>query len=107
MPATKSKSGPTTPVEVEAVPGPRNVILHADAIGALADLPVGHADLTVFSPPYDGIPDYGKNWNLDYKTLGYKLFFATRVGGVCAVVFGDGEKGFDMSMRRQHASRRN
>ncbi|MGE3109915.1 MAG: hypothetical protein AB7G11_16445 [Phycisphaerales bacterium] len=100
MPATKSNSEPAAPVEVETVPGPRNVILHADALKALAELPVGHVDLTVFSPPYDGIRDYGKNWSLDYKTLGSELFRAMTDGGVCAVVIGDGTKDFSKSLTR-------
>lgn len=86
-------------------PGPRNTILHADALRALADLPAGHVDLTVFSPPYDGIRDYGKNWTLDYKTLGSALFRATTDGGVCAVVIGDGTKDFAKSLTSEHAQR--
>lgn len=82
--------------------GPRCEILHADALQALADLPAGHVDLTVFSPPYDGIRDYGKNWTLDYKTLGAGLFRATADGGVCAVVIGDGTKDFAKSLTTGH-----
>lgn len=80
----------------------RNTILRADALKALGDLPAGHVDLTVFSPPYDGIRDYGKNWTLDYKTLGSELLRATTDGGVCAVVIGDGTKDFAKSPASEH-----
>jgi DNA modification methylase len=55
-------------------------------------------DLTVFSPPYDGIRDYGKDWRLDYGELGDKLFRVTKDGGVCAVVIGDGTRNFAKSL---------
>jgi DNA modification methylase len=76
----------------------RDTIIHDDALNALAGLPAGHVDLTVFSPPYDGIRDYGKDWSLDYKALGSELFRATKDGGVCAVVIGDGTKDFAKSL---------
>ncbi|MCC6952146.1 MAG: hypothetical protein IT433_11975 [Phycisphaerales bacterium] len=98
MPTTRAKIRLDEPVGEPKSNGPRNAILHADALKALADLPAGHADLTVFSPPYDGIRDYGKNWTLDYKTLGSELFRATTDGGVCAVVIGDGTKDFAESV---------
>jgi DNA modification methylase len=77
---------------------PRNTILHADALDALARLPDDCVDLTVFSPPYDGIRDYGKNWRLDYEALGSELFRTTTEGGVCTVVIGDGTKNFAKSL---------
>lgn len=47
-----------------------DAIVHGDALKLLPELPAGHVDLTVFSPPYDGIRDYGKNWRLDRMMLG-------------------------------------
>jgi len=83
----------------ESVPGNfRNSILLGDALAVLPSLPVRSVDLTVFSPPYDGIRDYGKDWKLDYKTLGSELFNVTKDGGVCAVVIGDGTKDFAKSL---------
>jgi len=104
MPGTRS-----VPVEAGAraqagavdgsVPGNfRNSILLGDALAVLPSLPVRSVDLTVFSPPYDGIRDYGKDWKLDYKTLGSELFNVTKDGGVCAVVIGDGTKDFAKSL---------
>lgn len=73
-------------------------ILPGDALQVLPRLPAEHVDLTVFSPPYDGIRDYGKNWKFDYQTLGDQLFRITASGGVCAVVIGDGTKDFAKSL---------
>jgi beta-glucosidase-like glycosyl hydrolase len=88
----------TESMDADLKRGPRNVVLLADALAVLPTLPKGHIDLTVFSPPYDGIRDYGKDWTLDYHTLGTNLFQATTDGGVCAVVIGDGTKNFAKSL---------
>lgn len=77
---------------------PRNTILLGDALQVLPSLPKGYVDLTVFSPPYDGIRDYGKDWSLDFRTLGEELYRATTDGGVCAMVIGDGTKDFAKSL---------
>lgn len=76
----------------------RDRIILGDALDVLPTLAAESADLTVFSPPYDGIRDYGKNWSLDYKGLGDQLFRVTADGGVCAVVIGDGTKDFAKSL---------
>lgn len=98
MSKTTAKTRPTVEVKVSTTGVPRNTIIQADALEALGNLPGGIVDLTVFSPPYDGIRDYGKNWTLDYQTLGDRLFRATTHGGVCAVVIGDGTKNFAKSL---------
>ncbi len=76
----------------------RNTIILGDALAVLPTLPPQSVHLTVFSPPYDGIRDYGKDWRLDYQSLGSELFGVTEAGGVCAVVIGDGTKNFAKSM---------
>lgn len=73
-------------------------ILLGDSLALLPTVEAGSVDLTVFSPPYDGIRDYGKNWSLDYKGLGDALFRVTTEGGVCGVVIGDGTKNFAKSL---------
>ncbi len=98
MPATEARKRTSEPTQKPATGGVRNVILHGDGLKLLPTVPAGSIDLTVFSPPYDGIRDYGKNWTLDYKTLGSELFNATRDGGVCCVVIGDGTKEFAKSL---------
>jgi site-specific DNA-methyltransferase (adenine-specific) len=77
---------------------PQDTIIEGDALDVLSRFPPGYIPLTVFSPPYDGIRDYGNNWSLDYKNLGELLYNATVEGGVCAVVIGDGTKDFAKSL---------
>lgn len=76
----------------------RNQIICGDCIEEISSWRSGCVDLTVFSPPYDDIRDYGKNWMLNYKMLGSELFRATTDGGVCGVVIGDGTKDFAKSL---------
>lgn len=106
MPTTPVAAQPQSPEPLPETAKYRNVIIHADALKALGDVPAGHIDLTVFSPPYDGIRDYGKNRTLNYKTLGSELFRATTDGGVCAVVIGNGTKDFAKSLTSEHHSGR-
>ena len=75
-----------------------NQVINADCLAELPLIPDGFVDLAVFSPPYDGIRDYKKNWAFDYAALGKELFRATKDGGVCAVVMGDGTKDFAKSL---------
>jgi DNA modification methylase len=75
----------------------RNTIILGDALRILPSIARGSVHLAVFSPPYDGIRDYGKDWTLDYHTLGSQLLDATIDGGVCCVVIGDGTKDFAKS----------
>jgi DNA modification methylase len=95
MSATQGKSAAAAAGESGLL---RNAILHADALEVLPSVPRGSVDLTVFSPPYDGIRDYGKDWSFDYKSLGSALYEATTEGGVCAVVLGDGTRDFAKSL---------
>jgi len=73
-------------------------ILNADSRLELPSFPDSYVDLTLFSPPYDGIRDYKKNWAFDYPTLGRELFRVTKEGGVCVVVIGDGTRDFAKSL---------
>lgn len=73
-------------------------IILGDCLEVLPTLDRESVDLTVFSPPYDNIRDYAKNWTLDYQRLGDELFSVTADGGVCAVVIGDGTKNFAKTM---------
>ena len=67
---------------------PRDAILQGDCLEVLPGIAAGSIDLTVFSPPYDGIRDYGNDWSFDHKALGSELSRITVDGGVCAVVIG-------------------
>ncbi len=73
-------------------------IIHADCLQALPALPENSIDLTLFSPPYDGIRDYKKNWSFDFASLGKELFRVTKDGGAAVVVIGDGTKNFAKSL---------
>jgi site-specific DNA-methyltransferase (adenine-specific) len=75
-----------------------NTILMGDCLEVLPSLPETSIDLTVFSPPYDGIRDYQGEWTLDFHRLGAELFRVTKEGGVVAVVIGDGTKNFAKSL---------
>jgi len=92
-----SATAPAQEVDDKKPSATRNRILLGDALALLPDMPRDSVDLTVFSPPYDGIRDYGKNWTLDYHTLGLHLFEITKDGGVCCVIIGDGTKDFAKS----------
>jgi site-specific DNA-methyltransferase (adenine-specific) len=75
-----------------------NTIQLGDCLTVLPELDEGTVDLTVFSPPYDGIRDYNENWRVDFAALGAELLRVTKAGGVCAVVMGDGTKNFAKSL---------
>lgn len=75
-----------------------NHIIQADCLQELAFLEDNSIDLTVFSPPYDGIRDYKNNWTFDFAALGRQLFRVTKEGGVAVVVIGDGTKNFAKSL---------
>ncbi len=82
----------------ESAPTLTTDILTGDCVDVLAQLDRESVHLTVFSPPYDNIRDYAKNWNLDYQKLGNELYDVTADGGICAVVIGDGTKNFAKSL---------
>lgn len=84
---------PTEPTTV-----PLDTIHCGDCIELLRTIPDEFVHLSVFSPPYDNIREYGKNWSLDYQTLGAELFRVSADGAVCAVVIGDGTKNFAKSL---------
>lgn len=73
-------------------------ILNADALLTLPRFEADSVDLTVFSPPYDGVRDYKGVWEFDYRKLGAELFRVTKEGGVCAVVIGDGTRDYAKSL---------
>ena len=79
---------------------PVNSIICGDCIETLGSLPEESVDLTVFSPPYDGIRDYKKNtgWVFDYTGLGKALYLVSKPGAVCAVAIGGGTKDFKKSL---------
>jgi site-specific DNA-methyltransferase (adenine-specific) len=88
-------------VAKENAPIPRfqvNSIIAGDCLETLEQMKPAVVDLTLFSPPYDGIRDYNKDWSFDFSRLGVALHRVTKEGGVCAVVIGDGTKDFAKSL---------
>lgn len=85
------------PLRLEPLPE-TNRILVGDCIERLESMPPEFVDLTVFSPPYDGIRDYKADWTLDYQRLGAEIFRTSVDGAVCAVVIGDGTRNFATSL---------
>ncbi len=75
-----------------------HIITKGDCVLATSALEKRSIDLSVFSPPYDGIRDYKKGWAFDFPALGKNLYRITKDGGVCAVVIGDGTKDFAKSL---------
>jgi DNA modification methylase len=75
-----------------------NVVTVGDCLQVLPLVEDASIDLTVFSPPYDGIRDYNGVWSLDFHRLGEELLRVTKEGGVCAIVIGDGTKNFAKSL---------
>lgn len=71
-----------------------NQILQADCLKELPQFPDSSIDLSVFSPPYDDIRDYKKNWRFDFVSLGRELYRVTEDGGVAVVVIGDATRNF-------------
>lgn len=75
-----------------------DAILQGDCLELLSRLEPDSIDLTVFSPPYDGIRDYHGEWAFDYAGLGRELLRVTKPGGVACCVIGDGTKDFAKSL---------
>lgn len=71
-----------------------NQILQADCLKELPNFPENSIDLSVFSPPYDDIRDYKKNWQFDFVSLGRELYRVTKEGGAAVVVIGDATRNF-------------
>lgn len=65
-----------------------DIILHGDAVEILQTFPKNAFDLTIFSPPYDGLRDYN-GYALDLHALGRELHRVTREGGVAVMVIQD------------------
>lgn len=76
----------------------KNEVLIGDCLTLLPNLQAESIDLTMFSPPYDGIRDYNGDWTFDYVALGRELFRVTKPGGMAVVVIGDSARNFAKSL---------
>lgn len=59
-----------------------------DAAEVLKHLPAASVDLTVTSPPYDGLRKYN-GYSFDFETIACELFRVTKLGGVVVWVVND------------------
>ena len=66
----------------------RNKIICGDAVKVLNQLNENTVDLTVFSPPYDGLRDYN-GYMLDLHKLGEALYRVMKDGGIVAMIIQD------------------
>ena len=69
-----------------------NNIYNCDCIEGLKNLPDNSIDLTVTSPPYDDLRNYGNTleWNFEvFKPIAKELYRVTKPGGVVVWVVGD------------------
>jgi len=65
-----------------------NKIYNIDCIEGMQQLDSDCIDLTVTSPPYDGLRDY-KGYSFDFKSTAKQLYRVTKKGGVVVWVVGD------------------
>ena len=63
-------------------------IICGDAVAELRKMRAHTVDLTVFSPPYDGLRDYN-HYECDLHALGEQLYRVTKEGGVVVMVIQD------------------
>lgn len=67
-------------------------LLTGDACEILPTIRESSVDLTVFSPPYDGLRDYKGKPSFDMAVLGREILRVTKEGGVCCMVIQDATK---------------
>lgn len=63
-----------------------------DCVEVMRSLPAGSIDLTVTSPPYDGLRDY-RGYQFDAERVARELMRVTKEGGVVVWVVGDRIRG--------------
>src|SRR5690625_5216927 len=65
-----------------------NKIMTGDNVEIMRSMPDGSVDLTVTSPPYDGLRTYN-GYSFDFEAVSIGLFQVTIDGGIVASVVGD------------------
>ena len=65
-----------------------NIIMQGDSAYHMKEIPDNHTDLTVTSPPYDGLRDYN-GYSFDFEKIAKELYRTTKEGGVVVWVVGD------------------
>jgi site-specific DNA-methyltransferase (adenine-specific) len=65
-----------------------NKIYNENCLDTMAKMPDGFIDLTVTSPPYDGLRTYN-GYSFDFENVAKELYRVTKNGGVLVWVVGD------------------
>lgn len=76
---------------------PTNKIVCGNAIDVMEQMPECSIDLTVTSPPYDGLRHY-KGYDFDFEAIARGLFKVTKKGGIVVWVVGDKTKNGNKSL---------
>lgn len=66
-----------------------NTIYNEDCLETMRRMPDGSVDLTVTSPPYDGLREYN-GYSFDFEHVARSLYRVTKDGGVVVWIVGDG-----------------
>lgn len=68
-----------------------NQIICGNCVDVMREMPDDYADLTVTSPPYDGLREY-QGYTFDFAAIAEQLYRVTKKGGVVVWVVGDETK---------------
>lgn len=73
------------------------MIICANNVDYLKELPDNSVDMCITSPPYDSLRDYN-GYSLDFDQVGDQLFRVLKEGSIAAVVIQDSTKDFGKSL---------
>lgn len=65
-----------------------NKIYNENCLNTMAKMPDNFIDLTVTSPPYDGLREYN-GYSFNFESIAKELYRTTKIGGVVVWVVGD------------------
>lgn len=77
---------------MRTITGENYTLIHGDCLDVLPTLEAGSVDLTVTSPPYDNLREYGKDFDADsfnWRGIISELYRVTKPGGVVVWVVAD------------------
>ena len=66
-----------------------NKIYNKDYLDVMSKIDDGFIDLTITSPPYDNLREYGGHSKFNFKALAKELFRVTKKGGIVVWIVGD------------------
>jgi site-specific DNA-methyltransferase (adenine-specific) len=65
-----------------------NIIYNEDCLETMKEMPDNYIDLTVTSPPYDGLRVYN-GYSFNFEAVAFELHRVTKLGGVVVWIVGD------------------